>query len=108
VLPDVRPRSEYDVLHRWKPWHENLNKRQVRAPKIHVRDSGLLHSLLGINTFAQLDAHPKSGASLEGFAIDQAIQAYGSEPNECQSEGSDQASSLTLQDEPKKVPFRPV
>jgi hypothetical protein len=49
---------------------ELLAKRQARAPKIYVRDSGLLHSLLGINTFAQLDAHPKSGASWEGFAID--------------------------------------
>ena len=71
------------VMRQLQPWHENLNKRQVRAPKIYVRDSGLLHALLGINTFAQLDAHPKSGASWEGFAIDQAIQIYGAEPHEC-------------------------
>src|SRR5207247_6571808 len=49
------------------PWHENLKKRQVRAPKIYLRDSGLLHALLGIESERDLLAHPKSGASWEGF-----------------------------------------
>lgn len=75
--------SDAFVMRQLQPWHENLNKRQVRAPKIYVRDSGLLHALLGIHSRADLDTHPKSGASWEGFAIDQAIQALGAEPHEC-------------------------
>jgi predicted AAA+ superfamily ATPase len=56
------------------PWHENLKKRQVRAPKIYLRDSGLMHALLGIGTEQGLLAHPKSGASWEGYAIEQALK----------------------------------
>lgn len=55
------------------PWFENLGKRQTKAPKVYVRDSGLLHSLLGIETVDQLRAHPKGGASWEGFAIEQIL-----------------------------------
>ena len=55
------------------PWHENLSKRQVKSPKIYVRDSGLLHSLLELHGFRQLSGHPKLGASFEGFAISQAL-----------------------------------
>lgn len=62
------------------PWHENLNKRQVKAPKIYFRDSGLLHTLLGIRTEKELLEHPKSGASWEGFAIQQVLQTL--EPDE--------------------------
>ena len=75
--------SDAFVMRQLQPWHENLSKRQVRAPKIYVRDSGLLHALLGIHTVAQLQAYPKSGASWEGFVVDQAIQALGAEPHEC-------------------------
>jgi predicted AAA+ superfamily ATPase len=57
------------------PWHENLKKRQVRSPKIYLRDSGLLHSLLGIGTEHDLLVHPKCGASWEGYAIEEAIKA---------------------------------
>lgn len=52
------------------PWHENLGKRQVKSPKVYVRDSGVLHQLLGIKTHADLLRHPKLGASWEGFVID--------------------------------------
>lgn len=55
------------------PWHENLGKRQVRAPKIYFRDSGIFHTLLGIRNEADLLTHPKLGASWEGYAIEQAI-----------------------------------
>ena len=55
------------------PWYENLKKRQVRAPKIYVRDSGLLHSLLGLATASDLQGHPKVGASFEGFGIEQLL-----------------------------------
>jgi uncharacterized protein len=56
------------------PWHENLGKRQVKAPKIYFRDSGFLHALLGIETKAQLHTHPASGASWEGFALEQVLR----------------------------------
>ena len=59
------------------PWFENLKKRQVRAPKIYVRDSGLLHTLLDIGTGRQLAGHPKVGASFEGFAIEQLLTLTG-------------------------------
>ncbi len=57
------------------PWFENIKKRQVKAPKIYVRDSGLLHNLLGLATAHDLDGHPKLGASWEGFVIEQLIAA---------------------------------
>jgi len=55
------------------PWFENLGKRQVKAPKIYVRDTGLLHALHGIGTWDDLQGHPKLGASWEGFIIEQLI-----------------------------------
>lgn len=58
------------------PWFENLKKRQVKAPKIYVRDPGLLHSLLGLVTAEDLAGHPKLGASWEGFVIEQLISAW--------------------------------
>ena len=57
------------------PWHENISKRQVKAPKVYLRDSGLLHQLLGIRTEPELFAHPKCGASWEGYAIEEALKA---------------------------------
>ncbi len=58
------------------PWFENLKKRQVRAPKIYIRDSGLVHSLLQVSTLADLQGHPKIGASWEGFALEHVIHAF--------------------------------
>ena len=55
------------------PWFENLRKRQVKSPKIYIRDSGLLHTLLQLRTMADLRSHPKFGASWEGFALEQII-----------------------------------
>ncbi len=55
------------------PWFENLGKRQVKSPKIYVRDTGLLHALHGIGPFEDLQGHPKLGASWEGFVIEQLI-----------------------------------
>ena len=63
-----------------QPWHANLNKRQVKAPKIYFRDSGLLHYLLGVRTELDLLNHPKSGASWEGYAIEEVLKA--TEPDE--------------------------
>jgi predicted AAA+ superfamily ATPase len=56
------------------PWHENLSKRQVKAPKIYFRDSGLLHYLLGIRSELDLQTHPKLGASWEGYAIEEVLK----------------------------------
>lgn len=58
-------------------WFENLGKRQVKAPKVYVRDSGLLHTLLGIATQRDLENHPKVGASWEGYAVDEILKALG-------------------------------
>ena len=58
------------------PWFENLKKRQVKAPKIYIRDSGLFHSLLQVSTLADLQGHPKIGASWEGFALEQTIHVF--------------------------------
>lgn len=57
------------------PWFENLKKRQVKAPKVYVRDAGLLHTLLGILGEDQLLGHPKVGASFEGFVVEHLVGA---------------------------------
>ena len=62
------------LIRQVQPWFVNLGKRQVKAPKIYLRDSGLLHSLLGIGDTTALVRHPKSGASWEGFALDQVLR----------------------------------
>jgi len=61
------------MVRQLQPWHANLRKRQIKAPKVYVRDSGLLHSLLGIDTLKALMTHPKIGASWEGFVIEQVL-----------------------------------
>jgi uncharacterized protein len=55
------------------PWFENLSKRQVKSPKVYVRDSGVLHSLLGLEGLEAVRSHPKAGASWEGFALEQVV-----------------------------------
>lgn len=55
------------------PWFEHISKRQVKSPKIYIRDSGMLHGLLHLTTLADVQGHPKLGASWEGFAIEQII-----------------------------------
>ncbi len=55
------------------PWHENLKKRQVKSPKIYIRDSGILHSLLELNSRRGVLSHPKAGASFEGMVIEHII-----------------------------------
>ncbi|HTR00444.1 MAG TPA: ATP-binding protein [Candidatus Acidoferrum sp.] len=62
------------MVRQLKPWHENLGKRQVKAPKIYVRDSGLLHALLGTRTTRDLLHHPKMGASWEGYAVEELLK----------------------------------
>ena len=55
------------------PWFENIGKRQVKAPKIYIRDSGILHALLYLRTLLDVQGHPKLGASWEGFALEQLL-----------------------------------
>jgi predicted AAA+ superfamily ATPase len=63
------------MIRQLPPWFENLGKRQVKAPKIYVRDSGLLHALLGIANQRDLEHHPKVGASWEGYAVEEILKA---------------------------------
>ena len=71
------------VVRRLTPWHENLKKRQVKAPKIYVADTGLLHALLGIATESALMGHPKCGASWEGFAMQEVVRTLGIDWDRC-------------------------
>ena len=63
------------MLRQLPPWFENLGKRQVKAPKVYVRDSGLLHALLGLGNRRDLEHHPKVGASWEGYAVEEVLKA---------------------------------
>lgn len=65
------------VVRQLPPWFENLKKRQVKAPKIYVRDSGLTHALLGVPDRPAMQAHPKLGASWEGYAMEQILSITG-------------------------------
>jgi uncharacterized protein len=82
-LTDKTVRSYLDILsgtfmvRQLQPWYENTGKRQVKAPKIYFRDSGLLHGLLGLASMHGLLGHPRVGASWEGFALEQVMQIMG-------------------------------
>ena len=86
---DVTMRKYLDLLtgtfmiRQLQPWHENISKRQVKSPKIFFRDSGIFHSLMMIQTAAELQMHPKLGASWEGFALEEIIKAHRAQPENC-------------------------
>ncbi len=65
------------VVRLLQPWHESLRKRQVKAPKVYLADSGLAHTLLGIERLEDLQGHPKVGASWEGFALGAVVRQLG-------------------------------
>ena len=65
------------------PWFNNIGKRQVKAPKVYVGDSGILHALLGIASYHDLLAHPVVGASWESFAMAQIQQRHKLNPTDC-------------------------
>lgn len=79
-LSDKTVRSYLDILtgtfmvRQLQPWYANISKRQVKSPKIYLRDSGILHSLLELPDRHSLLAHPRVGASWEGFALEQVLQ----------------------------------
>jgi uncharacterized protein len=64
------------MLRQLPPWFENIGKRQVKAPKVYVRDTGLLHALLGIANRHDLEFHPKVGASWEGYAVEEVLKSF--------------------------------
>ena len=63
------------MIRQLQPWHANVSKRQVKAPKVYFRDTGLLHQLLGIRSARDLLTHPKCGASWEGYVIEETLKA---------------------------------
>jgi len=77
-----------------QPWYANIHKRQVKSPKIYFRDSGLLHTLLGIHSELDLFTHPKIGASWEGYAIEETIKAM--RPDEAYFWGTHNGAELDL------------
>ncbi len=75
--------TETFMVRQLQSWHENVGKRQVKAPKLYVRDSGLLHALLGLETDDAIESHPKVGASWEGFALDAVVSRLEARPEQC-------------------------
>jgi predicted AAA+ superfamily ATPase len=75
--------SQTFMIRLLQPWHENISKRQVKAPKLYFRDSGIYHCLLGIQNKQGLRSHPKLGASWEGFALEQILSKLHLRNEEC-------------------------
>jgi uncharacterized protein len=82
------------MVRQLQPWHSNLGKRQVKAPKIYLRDSGLLHCLASIRNYSELLAHPMCGASWEGFALEQVLNI--AKPDEAYFWATHQGAELDL------------
>ncbi len=84
------------VVRQLLPWHENIGKRQIKAPKVYILDSGLLHSLLNLRSLRDLEGHPKIGSSWEGFVIHEVIRRLGVLPEECFYWGTHAGAELDL------------
>jgi len=82
------------MVRQLQPWFANLGKRQVKAPKVYFRDTGLLHAMLDISTLEQLLSHPRSGASWEGFALEQVLRL--AKPDEAYFWATHQGAELDL------------
>jgi len=101
-VADTTVRNYLDVLsaalvvHQLPPWHENISKRQVKAPKVYIADTGILHALLNLPRLRDLEGHPKVGASWEGFVIGQVIRRIGARPEECYFWATHAGSELDL------------
>ena len=96
--PTVRKYLDFltglQLVRQLPPWHENLGKRQIKAPKVYIRDSGLLHYLWGIADTTALWQHPRSGASWEGFALEQVLHT--AQPDEAYFWGTHAGAELDL------------
>ena len=79
-----------------QPWHVNIGMRQVKSPKVYVRDSGVLHGLLGVRERRDLDRHPKVGASWEGFLLRQVAEHLGASAEECFFRATHSGAELDL------------
>lgn len=84
------------MVRQLQPWFENISKRQVKSPKVYIRDSGLLHTLLGINSPEELDVFPRLGASWEGFALEEVIKQYHVRTEECYFWATQSGAELDL------------
>ena len=95
------------VVQQLQPWHENISQRQVKAPKLYLRDSGLVHALLDIETREQLDQSPRSGASWEGFLLQQVTAQLRANPRQCHFWATHQGAELDLlvTDGPRRLGF---
>ncbi len=82
------------MVRQLQPWFANIRKRQVKSPKVYIRDTGLLHYLLGIRTEQELLLHPRSGASWEGYVIEEVIKA--TSPDEAFFWGTHAGAELDL------------
>ncbi|MDQ8154057.1 MAG: ATP-binding protein [Gemmatimonadota bacterium] len=84
------------MVRQLQPWHANLSKRQIRSPKVYLRDSGLLHTLLGVHSQPALEGHPKVGASWEGLGVDIVLDHLGARPGEAYFWGTQAGAELDL------------
>jgi predicted AAA+ superfamily ATPase len=84
------------VIRQLQPWHENIGKRQVKSPKVYIADSGLLHTLLGVEDREDLEGHPKIGASWEGFVLQEVITRLGAREDQCLFWGTYAGADLDL------------
>ena len=84
------------VVRRLAPWYESLKKRQIKAPRVYVADTGLLHALLALDSGAALLGHPKAGASWEGFAMQEAVRILGVDWDRCSYWATHQGAELDL------------
>lgn len=82
------------MVRQLQPWHENLGKRQVKSPKVYFRDTGLLHALMDVESLDALRVHPRSGASWEGFALEQVLRL--AKPDEAYFWATHQGAELDL------------
>jgi len=100
ALSDKTVRSYLDILtgtfmvRQLQPWYENLGKRQVKAPKVYLRDSGILHCLLSLTERQALLGHPQAGASWEGFALEHVLRVL--RPSEAYFWGTHGGAELDL------------
>ncbi len=77
-------------------WNQNIGKRQVKAPKVYFRDSGLLHAFLDLGSGGAVESHPKVGVSWEGFALDAVVTRLGALPEECHFWAAHSGAELDL------------
>jgi predicted AAA+ superfamily ATPase len=84
------------MVRQLQPWFANTAKRQVKAPKLYIADTGLLHTLLGVETHEDLLSHPVAGASWESFAMGEIVHRFGLSPRSCYFWGAHSGAELDL------------